>query len=160
MVERGYFLVFTGRSKLVNFLDSNCYRLGSCGVIFTRVMWIFFIFWLVIATDQGHVETREPELKRDARSWTQTIRKTSKTLSKTFGKVVFSSTIYVYMYEFKIRVSQFIIVTIVSIKFSLFIYFLTRCFIFPLTLTPNHSPNAPLRPLQNHPTGRWRNKEV
>ena len=36
---------------------------------------------------QGHVETREPELKRDSRSWTQTIRKTSKTLGKTFVKV-------------------------------------------------------------------------
>jgi len=43
---------------------------------------------LMRCNSDGHVETREPELKRDARSWTQTIRKTSKTLTKTMTKVL------------------------------------------------------------------------
>jgi len=43
---------------------------------------------LMRCNSDGHVETREPELKRDSRSWTQTIRKTSKTLGKTFVKVL------------------------------------------------------------------------
>ena len=42
----------------------------------------------LLTTPQGNVETREPEMKRDSRSWTQTIRKTSKTLGKTIGKVL------------------------------------------------------------------------
>lgn len=42
---------------------------------------------LMRCNSDGHVETREPELKRDSRSWTQTIRKTSKNLGKTLGIV-------------------------------------------------------------------------
>ena len=45
-------------------------------------------FTFLLTTPQGNVETREPEMKRDSRSWTQTIRKTSKTLGKTIGKVL------------------------------------------------------------------------